>query len=1251
MPKRTDLKTILVLGSGPIVIGQGCEFDYSGTQACKTLKSEGYRIVLVNSNPATIMTDPAFSDRTYIEPILPETVRKIIIREKELGAPIDAILPTLGGQTALNTACALFDNGTLTEFGVEMIGANRKVIHRAEDREQFKQIVEDLGLKMPKSKAVHSMEEALGFLGECGLPAIIRPAFTLGGTGGGIAYNLEEFREIVARGLAASIITQVQIDQSVIGWKEFELEVVRDKKDNCIIVCGIENIDPMGVHTGDSITVAPILTLTDKEYQAMRDAAFAIMRAVGVETGGSNVQFAVNPDPTPDPVTGHKPFEMVVVEMNPRVSRSSALASKATGFPIAKIAARLAVGYTLDELRNDITGTTSACFEPAIDYVVTKIPRWTFEKFPEADETLTTQMKSVGEVMAIGRTFKESFQKALRSLDVKRFGLGLDRNDKWLAAMRAVEHDQLILDISPGAAPGTGSSPTGLRTADGAPIEWPIPLDKLTRKLAVPCQGRMYYIRYAMKMGWSDARIGALTRIDPFFLDQIRELVEFEDVLCNYKKLEDVPAEVLMEAKQLGYSDAQLANLYKGEISPPAILSVRGYRKSLGIEPVYKLVDTCAAEFEAVTPYYYSTYERGIGHQASGVSGGNASGRMSPAEDEIRITDKKKVIILGGGPNRIGQGIEFDYCCVHAAFAAKELGFESVMINSNPETVSTDYDTSDLLFFEPLTMEDVLNIVERLNGRELESGEAAKWQSGEVTSDAGLSHSATASLRHSATSSGLVHGVIVQFGGQTPLNLAKGLVAAGVPLIGTSLDSIDLAEDRKRFDALLERLKINRPPAGTATSLEEAVKIAGGLGYPILVRPSYVLGGRGMEVCPDEKSLRHYITNALKVSDFEGAPVLIDKFLDAATEVDLDVVADWGNAKNADGTVAEPTALVSGLMEHIEHAGVHSGDSACAIPHHSLSRETVEEIKEIGRTLARELKVNGLMNVQLAVRHENVGTSGSGSSGGSVSVGAAGTTRDTIYILEVNPRASRTVPFVSKATHVPWPSIAAKVMMGKTLAELGAREFEPVDWVAVKESVFPFAKFPGVDVVLGPEMRSTGEVMGIDRSFPIAFAKSQLATGVRLPSGGGVFVSVRDVDKQIVIEPVRQLTKMGFTIYATMGTAEPLLAAGVKVQILQKVAAGARPNAIDMMTNGEIKLVINTPTRTGYQTDEGRIRAATVRLGVPMISTASAVGPAVRAIEALKAGDWNVHALQDYVRSDVGAPAAAEPKPRAKTRV
>jgi len=1183
MPARSDLKTILILGSGPIVIGQGCEFDYSGTQACKALKAEGYRIVLVNSNPATIMTDPAFSDRTYIEPITPASVRKIIQKELAIGPRIDAILPTLGGQTALNCACKLWDDGTLQEFGIEMIGANREVIHRAEDRQVFKDICENLGLKLPKAKVVTTMVEAEEFLKEIGLPAIMRPAFTLGGSGGGIAYNKEEFRDIMSRGFSASMIGQVQIDQSVIGWKEFELEVVRDKKDNCIIICGIENIDPMGVHTGDSITVAPILTLTDKEYQVMRDAAFAIMRAVGVETGGSNVQFAVNPNPKPDPITGKKPFEMVVVEMNPRVSRSSALASKATGFPIAKIAAKLAIGYTLDELRNDITGTTSACFEPTIDYVVTKMPRWTFEKFPEADETLTTQMKSVGEAMAIGRTFKESLQKVIRSMDVKRFGLGLDKNDKWLSAMRAIESQQLVLDVSSGAKPGTGSvSDTGLRTADGQPIEWPIPLEKLSRKLAVPSQGRLYYIRYAFKMGWTIEKVRQLTNIDPFFLDQIKEIVEFEDeVLCSFKTLEQVPAEILFQAKQMGFADAQLANLYSGTLSPESILRVREHRKGLGIEPIYKLVDTCAAEFEAVTPYYYSTYERGLSTDSA-----------FKGEDEIRITDRKKVVIIGGGPNRIGQGIEFDYCCCHAAFAAAELGLESVMINSNPETVSTDYDTSDLLFFEPLTLEDTLNIIERLNQAPLRP--------------ASLSTN-TAAPAGSARPAGLVMGTIVQFGGQTPLNLAKGLVAAGVPIIGTSVDSIDIAEDRDRFDALLTRLNLRRPAAGIARSLEQAVTEAKKIGYPVLLRPSYVLGGRGMEICSDEAALKSYITTALKSTGLDEAPVLIDKFLDGAIEVDVDVVADFP----ATGPIP-PTcrALVAGILEQIEQAGVHSGDSACTLPPASLSADIQRQIADLARGIARELRVCGLMNIQLAIRDNE------------------------IYILEVNPRASRTVPFVGKATHTPWPKIAAKAMMGKSLADLGATERPMKGAFAVKESVFPFSKFPGVDVVLGPEMRSTGEVMGIDVSLPIAYAKSQIAGGVDLPtdpSKGGVFVSVRETDRAIITEPIRMLMAMGFKVFATEGTAQHLEDNGVKPEVLQKIAAGARPNVLDLMNNGQIALIINTPTRTGWKTDEGRIRSTAVRLSIPMITTSTAAAAAVRAIAAIRERGWGVAAMQDYL--------------------
>ncbi|MFK7962250.1 MAG: carbamoyl-phosphate synthase large subunit, partial [Phycisphaerales bacterium] len=821
MPRRDDLRTILVIGSGPIVIGQGCEFDYSGTQALKALREEGYRVVLVNSNPATIMTDPAFADRTYIEPITPEAVERIIELEAERGTPIDAVMPTLGGQTALNCGCALHDAGVLKRHRIEMIGADRATIYRAEDRDEFRTIVEAIGLKLPNAKSVESLEDARAFLDEIGLPAIIRPAFTLGGIGGGIAYNRAEFDEIVGRGLKASMIGQVQIDQSILGWKEYELEVVRDRADNCVIVCGIENVDAVGVHTGDSITVAPIQTLSDKEYQRMRDASLAILRAVGVETGGSNVQFAVNP----------ADGEMVVIEMNPRVSRSSALASKATGFPIARIAAKLAVGYTLDELGNDITGTTSACFEPSIDYVVTKIPRWTFEKFPEADETLTTQMKSVGEAMAIGRTFAESLQKGIRSMEVKRFGFGLDASDLWLHDRRGTEPPR-----------GVGGT-------------WPIPEEKLMRKLTVPSQGRMYYLRYALRMGYSVERVHELTGIDPWFLDQMASLVEFEDELLAVDRLADVPAELMFEAKRLGYSDVQLANVWERGVDMDSVMRVRRRRQEMGIEPVYKLVDTCAAEFEARTPYYYSTYEPPLERIAD-----DGTVTTGDADDEIRVTETPKIVILGGGPNRVGQGIEFDYCCCQAAFACKELGFESVMINSNPETVSTDFDTSDLLFFEPLTLEDVLNIVERLNG-------------GGV---------------HVPNRAGGVVGVNVQFGGQTPLNLAGGLVSMGVPLLGTSLESIDLAEDRDRFKAMLDELGLRQPPNGIARSVDEALRIASEIGYPVLVRPSYVLGGRGMETCFDEESLRRYMKVAVDASDLVDQPVLIDRFLSEAVEIDVD---------------------------------------------------------------------------------------------------------------------------------------------------------------------------------------------------------------------------------------------------------------------------------------------------------------------------------------------------------------------------
>ena len=1254
MPRRDDLHTILLIGSGPIVIGQGCEFDYSGTQACKALRDEGYRVVLVNSNPATIMTDPAFADRTYIEPITPEAVEKIIIKERDLGTPIDAVLPTLGGQTALNCACKLFDDGIFDKYNIEMIGASREVIHKAEDRKTFAKICESLNLATPESMTVEHFDEALDFLDQVGLPIIIRPAFTLGGWGGGIAYNRAEFEELVTRGIRASMIGQVQIDKSLIGWKEYELEVVRDKNDNCVIVCGIENIDAMGVHTGDSITVAPCMTLTDKEYQALRDASLAIMRGVGVETGGSNVQFAINPNPEPD-ANGHKPFEMVVIEMNPRVSRSSALASKATGFPIAKIAAKLAIGYTLDELRNDITGNTSACFEPSIDYVVTKMPRWTFEKFPEADETLTTQMKSVGEAMSIGRTFKESFQKVVRSMDVKRYGLGLDKNDKWLAARQSKDG----------------------RTADGQKIEWPIPDDTLTRKLAVPSQGRMHFIRYALKMGWGVEKVCELTKIDPFWIHQFNELVAFEDELCAIESLDAMDHELMQRAKQMGYSDAQLACLYLGEINARSILEVRNKRKSLGVEAVFKCVDTCAAEFEAITPYYYSTYQTGMNKV-------NDDGTVTAIAPECELrnrllteTDpKQKVVILGGGPNRIGQGIEFDYCCVHAAYAAQELGLDAVMINSNPETVSTDYDTSDLLFFEPLTLEDVLNVTERLSSTQSTSTlvdlshsikslskepPAPAFATSTIIDDLSLyghpvgaivrqskhasqtnlsvmltngrcieyafdhaftqlisvdrnDHSAQialelesheidqirALLRDASTHAPLL-GTIVQFGGQTPLNLAHGLDLAGVPMLGTSLDAIDRAEDRDRFDQLLTKLDLKRPASGIARSINEAIEIANRITYPVLVRPSYVLGGRGMEICPDEKALRHYMATAVDASGLDDAPILIDQFLDGAMELDVDVVADFSTHHDH----KHEKALVCAVMEHIEQAGVHSGDSTCMIPTANIRAAIVEEIRETARKLARELGVCGLMNVQMALKN------------------------DEVYIIEVNPRASRTVPYVGKAKGVQWASIAAKAMMGLSLEDQHAREIPDAGFHAVKAPVFPFQKFPGVDFVLGPEMRSTGEVMGVDVSLPNAYLKAMLGAGTSFPTQGGVFVSVRDQDRQSMIPIVRSLMAMGFVVYTTKGTGEELNKHGLRPKILKKIQEGARPNVIDLMQNNEIHLVINTPTRTGWQTDEGRIRATAVRLGIPMITTATAAAQAIHAIEALRAGFWDVTALQD----------------------
>jgi carbamoyl-phosphate synthase large subunit len=1098
MPRRTDLHKILLIGSGPIIIGQACEFDYSGTQACKALREEGYTVVLVNSNPATIMTDPETADRTYIEPITWEVVAKIIERERP-----DALLPTLGGQTGLNTAMDLHHHGVLEKFGVQMIGANPEAIAKAEDREQFKKAMLKIGLAVPRSDVARTLAEAQAIRDHVGLPCVLRPSFTLGGTGGGIAYNREEFNELIARGLDLSPVGEVLIEESVLGWKEYELEVMRDRADNVVIVCSIENFDPMGVHTGDSITVAPAQTLTDKEYQRMRDAAIAVIREIGVETGGSNIQFAINPQ------DGH----MVAIEMNPRVSRSSALASKATGFPIAKIAAKLAVGYRLDELRNDITRETPACFEPTLDYVVTKVPRWAFEKFPDADPTLTTQMKSVGETMAIGRTFKESLQKALRGLETGRFGLGCDRADRW----------------------GTPEQPG---------------LDEIAAKLATPTAERIWFIRYALKAGLSVEDIFERTHIDRWFLNNLREIVEMEDRLRACSSLDSAAPDLLLQAKQYGFSDRQLANLWHATES-----EVRRTRQNHGIVASFKLVDTCAAEFEAFTPYYYSTYEAPV----SVVGAQQAEFRT---EDETRPSaGKDRIMILGGGPNRIGQGIEFDYCCCQAAFALREAGFETIMVNSNPETVSTDYDTSDHLFFEPLTAEDVLNICDRMQPK----------------------------------------GLIVQFGGQTPLNLAKALEAAGAPIIGTSVDSIDVAEDRERFKALVERLALRQPATATALDVQQAVHIARRIGYPVLCRPSYVLGGRGMEIVYDEPALIRYMQRALEVSP--GKPVLIDKFLESAIEVDVDCLSDGQQT------------LIGGVMQHIEEAGVHSGDSACVIPPHSLPPAIIEEIKRQTREMARELNVQGLMNVQFAVGRDG-----------------------TIYVLEVNPRASRTVPFVSKATGIPLARYASLVMVGQKLPELphpGRRQngFEPVHEVvpkhfSVKESVFPFNKFPGVDIILGPEMRSTGEVMGIDDSFPMAFAKSQMAANSALPLEGRIFVSVANRDKTEALPIVRALTDLGYQVLSTRGTAAALREAGIAVQEVPKLQEG-RPNLIDHMKNDQIALVINTPSGKGARTDEGKIRASAVANGVTCITTLAAAQAAVEACRALRGSELTVMALQE----------------------
>ena len=1105
MPKRTDIQSILVIGAGPIVIGQACEFDYSGTQAIKALKEEGYRIVLVNSNPATIMTDPDLADATYVEPITPEIVAKIIAKERP-----DAVLPTMGGQTALNTALALFNDGTLAKYGVEMIGADAEAIDKAEDRQKFRDAMDKIGLESARSGVAHTVDEAFAVLERTGLPSIIRPSFTLGGTGGGIAYNREEFEHIVRGGLIASPTTEVLIEESLLGWKEYEMEVVRDRKDNCIIICSIENVDPMGVHTGDSITVAPALTLTDKEYQIMRNASIAVLREIGVETGGSNVQFAVNP----------KDGRLIVIEMNPRVSRSSALASKATGFPIAKVAAKLAVGYTLDEIMNDITGVTPASYEPTIDYVVTKIPRFAFEKFKGAEATLSTAMKSVGEVMAIGRTIHESMQKALRGLET---GLsGFNFVDRLVGA----SHEQLKSELAK-------------RTPD-----------------------RLLNTAQAIREGLPLADINRIAGYDMWFLERIAEIVEAEnEVMANGLPRD---TEGMRKLKAMGFSDKRLAylalqsaNLRPGTRRATAHGSgliheavkamtggvteaeVRALRHKLGVRPVYKTIDTCAAEFQAQTPYLYSTYE---------------APTFGEPENEANPSDRRKVVILGGGPNRIGQGIEFDYCCCHACFALEEAGYETIMVNCNPETVSTDYDTSDRLYFEPLTAEDVLEIL------------------------------------HVEMSKGELVGVIVQFGGQTPLKLAQALAEAGIPILGTSPDAIDLAEDRERFAALVNKLKLKQPENGIARSREEAVAVAARIGYPVLTRPSYVLGGRAMEIVDDQAQLENYIETAVQVSG--DSPVLIDRYLRDAIEVDVDALCD--------GT----DVVVAGVLQHIEEAGVHSGDSACSIPPYSLPPHIVAEIERQADALARALGVRGLMNIQFAVKDEDV------------------------YLIEVNPRASRTVPFVAKAVGSPIAKIAARVMAGEKLADL-PKINRDIAHVAVKEAVFPFARFPGTDPVLSPEMKSTGEVMGIDRNFNLAFAKAQLGAGDRLPTEGRLFVSVKNSDKPRIVGAVKQLRAWGWKVIATGGTADYLAQQGIEVERVNKVAEG-RPHIVDRIKDGDVQLIFNTTEGWQSLQDSQSIRASALAADSADYTTAAASDAATQAIGALRAHSLEVKPLQDY---------------------
>src|SRR5512139_802794 len=1107
MPRRTDIHKILIIGSGPIVISQACEFDYSGTQACKALKEEGFEVVLVNSNPATIMTDPEMSDRTYIEPITSEILEKIIERERP-----DALLPTLGGQTGLNISVSLYESGVLQKYGVQMIGANYEAIKKGEDRNLFKQSMKKIGLDLPRSGLAYRLGEALEVAKEIGFPLIIRPSFTLGGTGGGVAYNIEEFEEMAARGLEWSMVGEILIEESLLGWKEFELEVMRDFHDNVVIICSIENLDPMGIHTGDSITVAPAQTLTDKEYQRMRDGAIRAIREIGVETGGSNIQFAICPEDG----------RMVIIEMNPRVSRSSALASKATGFPIAKMAAKLAVGYTLDEIPNDITQKTPACFEPTIDYCVLKIPRFTLEKFPGADTTLTVSMKSVGETMAIGRTFKEALQKGLRSLEIGRHGLGADGKDKFPFPVETSSQTRRFNFI-----------------------------EEMRKKLSTPSAERIFYLRQALHLGIKVEEIHELTKIDPWFLTNIQEITDLENEIRSYgTKVRDLelwkkmltpdqlqlPDSLLRKAKEYGFSDYQLGYLLGFDE-----ITLRNIRKEKGILPTYKLVDTYGAEFEPYTLYYYSTYE---------------------TEDESNVSTREKIMILGGGPNRIGQGIEFDYCCVHASFALKELDYETIMVNSNPETVSTDYDTSDKLYFEPLTFEDVLHIIDTEKP----------------------------------------NGVIVQFGGQTPLNLAVPLEKVGVNIIGTTPDNIDRAEDRKRFKAILKKLSLIQPLNGTANSVEEARRVAEEIGYPVVVRPSYVLGGRAMEIVYDEDALEGFARRAVEASSEH--PILIDKFLEDAIEIDVDAVADG------------ETCVIAGIMEHIEEAGIHSGDSACVTPPYSLDDDLIEELKRNTYALAKELQVVGLMNIQYAIKN------------------------DLIYVLEVNPRASRTVPFVSKATGIPWAKVAAKVMVGKTLRGLGIHEEVEIKHFAVKESVFPFNRFYGVDTVLGPEMKSTGEVMGIDMDFGMAFAKSQIGAGLNIPLKGRVFISVMNKDKRSIVFLAKKLADLGFEIVATKGTAKVLVNNGILVQTVFKVGEG-RPDIVDRIKNGDIHLVINTPSGKKPKADEVAIRSQSVAHNIPCVTTLSGAEAIVNAIESLKRG-MSVKSVQEYHRG-ISSPSLQKP--------